>query len=961
MIPTDIDLFSFGQLLKTFRKRQRLTQLKLAEVIGVHRSTLLNWEQGNFLPDSKTMVLELARHLHLDDQETRQLLEASLTALSPHWLVPLPRNPFFTGRGEILEVLRAQLGVDRAVAHTQSAALHGLGGVGKTQVALEYAYRHALEYSAVFWIGAETEESMVTSLLHIAEVLQLPERADKDQQRVVTAVQRWLSIHGQWLLVWDNVEDFELFQRFLPATRSGAILLTTRHQVLGTLAQGLDLLPMGQEEGILFLLRRAKMLKPEATIDEVHQLATQGPAQFAAALELVTILGTLPLALDQAGAYLEETRCGLPTYLDLFRTRRAILLQQRGKGSHNHPASVSTTFTLAITAITQHYPAVLDLLRVCAQLHPDAIPEELFHQGAEYLGVALQTVCRDKFEWNKVVAVACGYSLLERQPEQQTLSIHRLVRSVLLDAMNDEEQTLWSTRVTTMIDAALPEVKQITEYAVWKQCESLLPHILVCLQQEGDVSVWPPLASLAYKTACYLLKRGQHLEAERLFQRALQIWEKVLGSEHPNVANSLNYLAILSLNQGKYAQAERLFQRALQIAEQTLGPEHPNVAVSLHDLAVLLQEQGKYTVAEPLAQRALQIREKVLGSEHPVVATSLNDLGDLFREQGRYAEAELLMQRGLQIREKALGLEHLTVFDSLNSLANLYRDQGRYPKAEPLYQRALQIAEQTLGPDHPRVAILLSDLAECSRRQSKDMVAERLFQRALQIAEQTLGPEHPYVSVPLNGLANISRDRSHYLEAEQFYQRALLLREHHPGQHHPELAEILHDLALFRQKQGDLSEGFSYAERALHIRLKVLGDAHPKTITTRTLHTQLHQVAATKKSFSDQEMVMMADTDRKERQAGESVLPPHNNIDTLTITNDPLQGFLEVLCEVHSRAWCRSANLWQAYLHWAKEQHERYPLTRGAFIAQLKVHGFFADRTRSARIWRGITLVNKQQ
>src|SRR5450432_3974495 len=157
---------SFGVVLRTFRKRRHLTQQQLAEVIGVHRSTLINWEQGDFLPGSKTLVLELARHLKLDDQETRQLLEASLTALAPHWLVPLPRNLFFTGREAILEALHTQLGVNHAIALTQSSALHGLGGIGKTQIALEYAYRHALEYSAVFWIGAETEEQIISSLLH---------------------------------------------------------------------------------------------------------------------------------------------------------------------------------------------------------------------------------------------------------------------------------------------------------------------------------------------------------------------------------------------------------------------------------------------------------------------------------------------------------------------------------------------------------------------------------------------------------------------------------------------------------------------------------------------------------------------------------------------------------------------------------------------------------------------------
>src|SRR5579863_8405443 len=185
--------FGFGELLKTFRKRRRMTQRQLAQRLSVHANTVSSWELGTYLPATRGLILELARHLGLDESETRQLLEASLTAYSPYWHIPFPRNPFFTGREEILEELHRQLNVDQTVALTQSSALHGLGGVGKTQIALEYAYRHALEYSAVFWMAAETAESCISSLLHIAETLQLTGREDRNQQRVIAMVQHWLS------------------------------------------------------------------------------------------------------------------------------------------------------------------------------------------------------------------------------------------------------------------------------------------------------------------------------------------------------------------------------------------------------------------------------------------------------------------------------------------------------------------------------------------------------------------------------------------------------------------------------------------------------------------------------------------------------------------------------------------------------------------------------------------------
>jgi transcriptional regulator with XRE-family HTH domain len=248
--------YNFGDLLKTARKRKRLTQQQVAARLGVHANTISSWELGTYLPATRSLVLDLARHLGLDEPATRQFLEASLTALAPHWSVPLPRNPFFTGREEILEALHTQLGADRTVALTQSSALHGLGGIGKTQIALEYAYRYALEYSAVFWIEAETVTRITASLLRLAACLHLPERQEADQLRMLAEIQRWLTTHHHWLLIWDNLEDLELLWHWLPPARQGAILITTRSPVLGPLALGMDLLPMGNEEGRLFLLRR---------------------------------------------------------------------------------------------------------------------------------------------------------------------------------------------------------------------------------------------------------------------------------------------------------------------------------------------------------------------------------------------------------------------------------------------------------------------------------------------------------------------------------------------------------------------------------------------------------------------------------------------------------------------------------------------------------------------------------
>lgn len=223
---------SFGELLRVYRKRSRLTQKQLADGLSLHANSVSSWELGTYLPQTRGLVLEAARLLALSDEETRQLLEASLTALSPHWHLPSPRNPFFTGREDILAAIHQRLSTNQEGVQTSSYVLHGLGGVGKTQIALEYAYRHAQEYIAIFWISAETPESITSSYLSIAALLGLPGHRESDQDQIVAAVRGWLSSHRHWLLIWDNIEDLDALSNFLPPARQGAMLFTTRRQTL---------------------------------------------------------------------------------------------------------------------------------------------------------------------------------------------------------------------------------------------------------------------------------------------------------------------------------------------------------------------------------------------------------------------------------------------------------------------------------------------------------------------------------------------------------------------------------------------------------------------------------------------------------------------------------------------------------------------------------------------------------
>jgi tetratricopeptide (TPR) repeat protein len=738
------------------------------------------------VPSKQERLREAARLQREAGVPTASTEPAVLAA--PHLLtLPSPRNPFFLGREDLLVQVHRQLHAGQTMALSQPPALSGLGGVGKTQVALEYAYRHAENYQAVFWVRADSRDALVAGFLEIAHTLHLPEQDERDQAVIVSAVKRWFLQHHDWLLILDNADELAFLPEFLPSPLRGHLLLTTRAHALGRLASRLEVEPLDRDTGLLLLLRRAGLLALDAPLAQAEQTDWQ------AAVRLSEELGGLPLALDQAGAYLEETGCGLQQYLDLYRHHRADLLRRRGGVLTDHPDSVATTWALSFAQVEQESALGAELLRLCVWLYPEAIPEELFLQGAAHLGPLLATLEADPLAFNQALAVIQRYSLLRRSSRARTLSIHRLVQAVLQDAMPHEEREQWTERAIAALQALFPDVRQ-QEWGHWDTCSRLLPHALTLADITAPHKQSLDLAAVLTRAADYLCQRAQYTKAEPLYQHALQIYEQTLGSSHPQTTLPLNGLGGLYAELGRYTKAELLYQRALQTLDQTPGGTHPETPHTLLNLANLHLHQGHFQQAEPLYQRSLQIWEQTPDDKHARVkiALILNNLAILSAVQGRHAEAEPLFQRSLLLKEKIFGQKHPEVAYALYNLADLHREQGQYAEAEPLYQRALQIREQTLGSSHPQTAY------------------------------------------PLNGLADLYREQGRYAEAEPLYQRALLIRQQNRGAHHPETAESLCGSARLRELQNQPGLALALYQQALAIQEQHLGPKHPYTRETRT-------------------------------------------------------------------------------------------------------------------------------
>lgn len=806
----------------------------------------VDWKHAPFahlhpLPSNATFLTEWTNLDRAFAEVTTGIRHAieNLSSLAPSlaqtdfpsiWNVPFPRNLFFIGREDLLSQLHGQLQQGRTAALSQ--AISGLGGVGKTQLAVEYTYRYYQEYQVVLWAHAESVEVLTSSYIEIAALLNLPVKDSQEQAIIIQAVKRWLQNHRDWLLILDNADELDILLAFLPLRLAGHVIITTRAVAPGRFAHRLLVETFSQEQGVLFLLRRSGLIALDADI-------SQASSQDQELAKLIAQeVGGLPLALDQIGAYLEAIGCSLATYWQLYQHHRVDLLKDYPGIVVDHPP-VATTWSLSFSRVEERNPAAADLLRLCAYLSPDAIFEDMLMQGAGILPPTLSAVVADGYLLNQAIETLRAYSLITRDAQTKAFAVHRLIQTVMRDSLPAETGMQWMLHVVALVNQAFPDV----EFTRWPQCERCLPHALLCAQWVKQAQIVTEASMrLLDHLGYYLSVRGQYVEAEPFLQHALAIRELQLGHEHPDTATSLYNLALLYRFQGKYAQAEPLAQRALSIRELQLGSEHPDTAASLHSLAVLYQIQAKYTESEPLAQRALSIRELQLGSEHPDTVNSLSGLARLYENWGRYVDAERLVLRTLSICERRQGSEHPKTAYSLHNLARVYRRQGKYTQAEPLALHALTILEQQLGPEHPDTADSLSNLVLIYVKQGEYAQAEPLAQRALSVRELQLGSEHPSTAYSLSNLALVYVKLKKYTEAEPLAQRALSIREKQLGPEHPLTALSLDHLAYLYASQGKYTEAESLYQRGLSICERRLGPEHPDT--ARILYNLAHLYAS---------------------------------------------------------------------------------------------------------------------
>jgi tetratricopeptide (TPR) repeat protein len=773
--------------------------------------------------------------------------------------VPYQHNRCFVGREKEMLVIHETLHQNPTAALTQGSvhAIAAMGGVGKTTLAREYVETFWRCYPQIFWIDCRLGIS--AGLANVFEILS-PDRGHllKEPEKADCAL-RELNSDKLRLLVLDNAEDEESIHKWIPGAGACRTIITSRYSNWSPGIVKLEMYVLDPEPARELLMKRVDRLVEGDEMSACDALAKD--------------LGYLPLALEQAAAYMAKNRhYTFHKYLEYYRRVRTELLEKKVLGSTQYPDAVATTWNVTIEKLSAPARSVL---RLASFLADTPIPLGLFRTDIQKVKKLAQQFPRSppgstsidaELFINDLFGELHDYSMARLNSD--SVQFHNLVQAVEAAQHSTEHRERAVDLVWGLFQKFAPSPS--FEFVNWHTWKVLLPHAKRLVSQSGtssairawvlnEMACYVQLARAAYSEAEAMLRQvldmdrkalpaqhpdiaislsnlvaaltaqGKFAEAQPLADEAMEIRLKTLSPSHPKVAKSLTDLAFRLHNKGNLPEAFHECQRALDILRATLDPDHPEIARCLHEMANILKDDGSWPKAEPLFREALEIRRKALPARHPDIATSLNDLASLLVEQGKLSEGEPLLREAFDIRREVLPASHPDIANSTNNLAVLLKLQWKCCEAEPLFREALEMYRNAYPGGHPIIATCSIGLAALLRDQRKFAEAEPLYVEALEMRRKFYPAGHSKIVESLNGMADLLRDQENPLESEQLYREALrILRETVPAIH-PEIATTLDGLAMALHDQEKFFEAEPLYREALEIRRQVLPAWHRAT------------------------------------------------------------------------------------------------------------------------------------
>lgn len=801
----------------------------------------------------------------------------------------------FKGRDESLTQLDRSLRQHGSAAIVQPQAIHGLGGIGKTRLAIEYAWRHQDDFTAFLFVSANTPDDLDRNLAALCrpDSLDLPENQSPKQDEQRDAVIRWLQQNRGWLLILDNVDTDEgvrAAKTLVAKLRGGHVLITSRVTEWGRGVRPLALDVLQPLDAVALLLESAHSWRASRS-DDGSQART-----------LADCLGCLPLALTHATAYMQHHHQGFTAYLIDFEKHFERLLAY-----HDHLAieyetelevktdkpvtaeakaarkkfvkTVATTFFLSFDRLASEAKAIL---QSAAFLAPDPIPAAMFEQCPDEMDVLVNLWCKETSTAKSGQSVAdalaelARYSLISRG--EGVFNIHRMEQLVLRSRVAKDRWPEWIEGTRSVLCKYAPD-ETAENPNTWPVWNLLRPHaeVLVAFAKD-DSRVQPHLAlleamgQLYFGKALYrenlavdeiavkvaeslhgpesdemahrLLAYGETLrvlgrfnDAESAFRRSLAIRERSDGPETLSVASVLNYVAIVLSDLGREQESELLHRRVLAIYDsQEEKANKLDVIKTLSNLGVMVAGNGDLVEAESLLRRAVSIAEKHLEPEHYLGLFPLSILGRVLARKGDLEQAETLCRTTLRIRESVLGPDHPHTLQSANGLAEVLMRRGNFPEAVALSRRVLATETRTLGPDHPAKLSSAQTLAVILEKKGDYAEAEEILRQNLGRSERLFGADNPRTLTCLNNLALVLESKGDGISAAETCRLALDGRKRVLGDDHTDTIQSLGDLARLLENLGRFEEAFPLRQRVLETQERKFGSEHPDTLRSWNQH-----------------------------------------------------------------------------------------------------------------------------
>jgi hypothetical protein len=733
-------------------------------------------------------------------------------ALPAVFTVPFTPSPWFTGRAGVLAAVRSRL-ADPHQGHV--VPVTGIGGVGKTQLAVEYAYAERGSYDVVWWVRAQPFAIARADLAALVADPRLPDPPQLSTEATaedrLPAARDWLERHDRCLVIVDNVDDPKDVRPLLPRAGGGHVLLTARTDVgWADWATPLPLDTLELADASRFLRDRSR--DPDEP----------------AAVALATELGRLPLALEQAAGFIAETGgFTLVDYLALFRTRSRELLARGGPAGHAD--TVDTTWSLSLDRLTEQRPAAVDLLSLAAFLAADNIPIALFTEHASELPGSLADSATDPFALPDTIGILRRYGLAKAAVG--AITVHRLLQTVIRNNLGDAQPS-WAGFALAAVTAGFPDDWQ--DPRAWPRCRQLVSHALAAAEHAARLA--PQLAAvspLPDRVGGYLGYSGSFATARDLYKEILGARESELGALDPATLTARANVARYTGEAGDPREALRLFLTLLPDQEHVLGPDDPETLVTRHSIGRWTGYAGHPAEAVRLLQELLPDRVRVLGPEDPDTLDTRRNIARWTGDSGSPAEALKILREICPLYERIYGRDDRQTLNCWETLAHWTGKTGDFKEALRLFRSLLSDYVRVCGESHPRTLAVRQSIALFTGDAGDPAEAVRLLQELLPDRIRVLGADHPHTLTTRHSLAYFTGAAGDPAGAVRLFQDLVLDYERIYGPEHPDTLAAKRNYARWVGDAGDPAKAALFLEKLIPIEERVSGPHHPDTLGAR--------------------------------------------------------------------------------------------------------------------------------